>query len=304
MEIQLIKKKLQNRLKKLISNPDMFVIYIESKIVKKHLFKKYVQKSVGNGLQKLYFTISFDCDTEMDIKVIGGVVNRLLKMNITPVIAVPGELLLKGKEEYREVFTLGAEFLNHGYKTHSIKTKSGYESVLDYCELSEEDVEMDIVRGDQVIKEVFGKPAIGFRTPHFGNFQEKRQFELLYSKLNRMGYRYSTSTIPYFGLKMGAAYYVHGLIEIPVTGMISEPLRILDSFYFYDNENDCLREQDYRMGAVELVDFYKDNVKAGLINIYADPSQIYQSDGFFEFMNELNQIAINITYEKLLEEMK
>ena len=70
-------------------------------------------------LNQSYFILSFDCDTEEDIMVACDVHQRLKEIGITPVYAVPGELLKKGENVYRKLYETGAEFINHGGREHT-----------------------------------------------------------------------------------------------------------------------------------------------------------------------------------------
>lgn len=304
MDIEVFLKKIKNRTKKIISNPSMVYYYAESRNNKENMYQAYSEKSEVWGVDALYFAISFDCDTDKDIEVIGGIADRLQALNIDPVMAVPGELLKRGASEYKALLEQGAEFINHGYKTHSIKSETGYESVFDYYNIPLEAVEEDILKGDLTIKEVLGVDPVGFRTPHFGNFQGRRQLKHLWTILRRLDYKYSSSTIPFFAYTNGACFERNGIMEIPVTGLISEPLRIFDSFLFFDNENNCFDGERYAAEGIALADFWKQNVKTGLINIYVDPSQVYDSEGFFQVLEELNGIAENTTYSALMEKIK
>lgn len=297
-------KRIINRCKKILSEPKMLGIYIKSKLSKQRLYKQYSQSCARKGVQGRMFILSFDCDTLKDSEVIIDIINKLKVLRITPVLAVPGELLIQGSEQYKSALELGAQFINHGYKTHSIKTKDGYASVFDYYNISNEKVIEDIIKGHTAIKEVLGIEPKGFRTPHFGNFQKKKQFNLLYRTLKELKYDYSTSTIPYFAFEYGAVIEHDGILEVPVTGLVTEPLRVYDSFMFYDNERDCLNGSQYKSEGAQLVEFYKNHVENGIINIYVDPSQVYKNNEFFETMGLIREISENVTYDRLIKNQK
>lgn len=303
MDFKILGKQIKNRAGKLLGHPDMLGIYIKSHRGDGSLLWEYSRKSKACGVEKRYFILSFDCDTLGDIKVAGEITDRLFEMGITPVMAVPGELLLRGQDAYRSIFEKGAEFLNHGYKTHSVKTARGYDSTYDYKDVSFEEVREDVTKGDATLRDVLGAEPTGFRTPHFGNFQKKRQLAFLYGVLKKLGYTVSTSTIPYFGLTKGAAYRAGELLEVPISGMASEPLRIFDSFFYFDGERDALRAQDYRREGFAMAEAFEKHVENGIINIYADPSQVYGNEEFFEVMQAFSRVAENTTYSNLAKEI-
>ncbi len=303
MNYDILKKQIKNRVGKILSHPDMLGIYLKSHSSDGRLLREYSERSAKNGIKKRYFVISFDCDTLGDIKVAGEITDRLFGMGIVPVMAVPGELLMQGQDVYRAIYDKGAEFLNHGYKTHSVKTAEGYDSTYDYKDVSFAEVKEDVVKGHKTIEEILGAAPNGFRTPHFGNFQKKKQLEFLYGVLKSLNYSYSTSTIPYFGLKRGAAYKTGGLLEIPISGMAGEPLRIFDSIFYFDGETDALRAEEYKEEGFAIADSYEKYTNSCIINIYADPSQIYGNEEFFSVMEKMSKVAENITYGKLAEEI-
>lgn len=296
--------KVKNRVSKIISEPKMLFVYIRSKLAKEKLYKELENKNTKSGISELFFILSFDCDTRKDIEVIKDVIEKLHVINIKPVLAVPGELLIEGKQVYTTLLDYGVEFINHGYKSHSEKTTKGYISTFDYKDISFDEVADDIKRGDSALKEVLDVQVNGFRTPHFGNFQKKQQLSFLYEVISSLGYKYSTSTIPYFAFKNGSIFKQSDLFEIPVTGLISEPLRIFDSFLFYNNSENSLDSNAYSKEANLLIDFYKTNVNNGIINIYVDPSQIYSSEAFFDAMKTLTKFTHNVTYSELIAEIE
>ncbi|MGB3368600.1 MAG: hypothetical protein WBA54_13985 [Acidaminobacteraceae bacterium] len=292
------------RLKKIISQPSMLYFYALSKTNKVKLFKLVSDKLEDQNISGLKFVLSFDCDTDLDIEVVEDVNNRLIESGVHAVYAVPGELLIKGKSVYKILMNSGCEFINHGYRIHTIKDESGkYASVFDYHLVSEDEVVEDIVLGDKVLKDEFNYKPRGFRTPHFGSYQTRAQLKLLYKTLEEKEYTFSTSTIPHFGFKNGMVYKEGNLIEFPISGMISEPLRIFDSFLFYNQINAKFDEDKYYEEGLKILEFYKANPNlSGVINIYADPSQIYESHKFFKLMKEFAQIGENKNYSEILDE--
>ena len=297
-------KRLIRRISRIADEPIMFFYYAASKIAKGKLFNLYSRKSNLQGFSALKFVISFDCDTLQDIQVVEEVNRKLTDLGITPVYAVPGELLLEGREVYRRVLDTGAEFINHGYRIHSVREGNQYQSSFDYKDISFSEAEADIIQGHKAVMQSLGISPRGFRTPHFGNFQKRSQLKCLHNVLKSLSYDYSTSTIPYFGFRYGAYFKRFEITEIPVSGLMSEPLRIYDSFLFFDNCSGKLNGERYYQEGLKIAKYYRDNVKYGLINIYADPSQIYDCDKFFRVMKEFSEFALCTTYSKLVDEIE
>lgn len=214
-----------------LNNPVNFGLHALSKVAPAKLTQRYLSLCEQSGLKRPAFLLSFDCDTKKDIRVVRDVHNRLADIGVTPVYAVPGQLLEAGAEVYRDIADQGAEFINHGYFEHSHLSADEmiYESSYFYDELTPEKIREDILLGDKAVKDIIGTAPKGFRTPHFGTFQSKTDLAFLHDVLTELGYNFSTSTAPSAGIKWGPASKRFGLTEFPVTGCPSAPFRILDS---------------------------------------------------------------------------
>ena len=268
------------------------------------LWRRYGRLTSAAGIDKLYFVLSFDCDTEDDIRVVGDVDARLRDVGVSPVYAVPGELLQKGEKIYSGIAASGGEFINHGYRDHTYFDieRGRYASCFFYDQLSLDVVREDIVRGDHNLRTTLGVAPKGFRAPHFGTFQKPRQLRFQHSVLQELGYSFSTSTLPLYAYRFGPAFREFGVLELPVSGMGSMPLRILDSWT-------CFAAPERRFGPK---DFVREGRLAGerfgalgvgLLNFYADPSHIHDRHEFFEVASYWAKIAKSVTYGQLLAEL-
>jgi hypothetical protein len=155
-----------------------------------------------------------------------------------------------------------------------------------------------VTGGDKDVTDVIGVKPKGFRTPHFGTYQTESQLRFLHRMLERLGYVYSTSTTPGFGLCYGPAFHRYGLIEVPVSGRGDRPFDILDSWSCFAAPGRTLGPQDYQRGALAMAERLSGG--AGLLNYYCDPSHIHDQPIFFETMRELVKLAKPISYGKLL----
>jgi hypothetical protein len=263
----------------------------------------YRGHAVRSGLDRLYLVLSFDCDTPEDIEVAWDVHQRLRDFGICASYAVPGELLVQGESVYRRIAGTGAEFLNHGGRSHTyFDTAQGrYRSNFFYDQQSRDVLETDIVEGDRLVTQVIGRKPEGFRTPHFGTFQQREQLLFLYSVLTRLGYRFSSSTTPLAGLRFGPAFAKLGLMEFPVSGQGDDPLSILDSWGCFHAPDRVMTAEDYRRKALMLAGHL--NGGPGILNFYADPCHIAHEPIFFETMSELAKMAQPTRYRNLMERL-
>ncbi len=270
------------------------------------LFLRLQRLARQQGLKRSYFILSLDCDTDLDLEVIAQVHDGLKKVGIMPVYAVPGEQLEAGAEAYRSIAASGAEFINHGYYRHCYYDSESriYRSTFFYDQMDREKVEDDIQRGHNAHLSILGKAPRGFRTPHFGSFQGPGNLRFLHGTLQNMGYLYSSSTLPLYGFRWGPVRQVKdSFYEIPVSGSFDNPGYVLDSWGFRYAPGRRYSEKDYLIQFEKMASLFQKPGALGLMNCYADPSQVYDWPDFFECMKLVAPIAVN-SYEHLLKDLR
>lgn len=265
------------------------------------LLNRLERLGAAGGLARPSFILSFDCDTDRDIELSWAVHSRLLDSGITPVYAVPGEILEHGADTWRRIASTGAEFINHGYRRHTAYRDGEYVSNLFYDQMSAAEIEADIVQGHASVERVVGRPPEGFRVPHFGTFSSDSELRQLHDILRRLGYRFSTSSTPYIAFRYGPVTQRFGLPELPVTGCVDYPLVILDSYTFRFAEN-RLRAEDYLAQVEQWVSLLTGG-HTFFVNLYADPSQVADWPEFFAAMKRLAPFA-RPSYRTVLDELK
>lgn len=292
-------------LRKVLTDPIGTAYILQEKVACNKLYDRYAVLAKRAGIDRPYFILSFDCDTTDDISVAWDIHSRLLNMGVRPVYAVPGEILKKGEPVFRRILESGGEFINHGYTEHTYfdTARDRYASCFFYDELTLNAVRDDIVRGDECLREVLGITPKGFRTPHFGTFQRPHQLRFLHDTLKELGYLFSTSTTPLYAYRLGPLFRNFGVCEIPVSGMGTSPLTILDTWGCFAAPNRTLSQEDYRREG-KLAGEILGNMGTGIMNYYADPSHIHESEIFFETVGQWLAVAQSVTYGELLENLK
>jgi hypothetical protein len=291
-----------NRIARLLSDPYRLLYAARAKADEGGLYRRYQRFAEAQGFRDLYFVLSFDCDTREDADSVLRVHDRLRGMGVSPVYAVPGEILSKGERVYRTIAETGGDFINHGYRDHTFfdKDKGRYASCFFYDEQPLDTVRSDIVNGDRHLRETLGVAPCGFRAPHFGTFQKPAQLNFQHAVLKELGYAFSTSTLPIYAYRFGPAFRRFGLIELPVSGMGSMPLRILDSWTCFEAPNRRFDEKDFAREGRLAADRFK-GLGIGLLNFYADPSHVHDQPEFFDTVAHWARIAKPVTYNQLLE---
>jgi hypothetical protein len=264
------------------------------------LVHRFAQACATAGLKRPAFILSFDCDTDDDIGVGWDVHRRLVETGIRPVYAVPGENLERGSELWSRIAGTGSEFLNHGYREHTVRRGGRYVSTVFYHQLSRSQIKDDIVRGHDMVTKIIGRTPHGFRTPHFGLFASTTDLRFLHSVLQKMNYRFSTSTLPKVALRSGPFTQRYGITELPVTGCPDYPLAVLDSYSFRFAGNGLGAE-----GYIAQMKIWFELLERGtplFINIYADPSQVADWPEFFTVVAKMAPFA-RTSYDDILDEV-
>ncbi len=265
------------------------------------LWQRYGQRARRAGLDRLYFVLSFDCDTREDARVVERLDERLRRMGARPVYAVPGRLLEADEPVYRRLAARGAEFVNHGFAVHTFydTRRKVYASCFFYHQQSREVVRRDIEQGHQVLASVLGTDPQGFRAPHFGTFRAPSQLRFVHQTLAALGYRFSSSTLPYQAFARAPLFTDYGLVEIPVSGMGDAPLAILDSWSCFAAPGRQRTAADYLHQAASAARRYQ-AVGAGVLNYYVDPLHVHDQEAFFRAVAGWLRVAVPVTYGGLL----
>ena len=268
------------------------------------VFQRYAALCRASGVDRLYLVVSFDCDTPEDLQVVEAVCGRLADLQIPPVLAIPGELMRQGAEVCRRLASAGAEFLNHGNVQHTRfdQALGTYRSCFFYDQLPADVVRRDIVGGDAAVRDVVGRPAAGFRAPHFGTCQSPHQLRFLHGVLRELGCRLSSSTTPLYGWRYGPVFNRFGVWEVPVAGMGTRPTSVLDTWSCFAAPERRLTPDDYVREAEALL---AQLVRAGcgVLNCYADPIHIHREERFFDVLRRWSAVAQAVTYTGLLERL-
>ena len=283
----------------LARDPVLGAFVLRSKVAPGGLIGRLSRLTREAGIATPRFLLSFDCDTDLDIEVVEAVHDKLGRIGIKPVYAVPGELLERGRHAYGRIARSGAEFINHGWAEHTRLDRATkvYDSFLFYDRQPRDWVVEDIRRGHASVAEVTGREPTGFRTPHFGSFQRNEELAFLHGELAALGYRFSTSTVPFWGLRYGPVVRQFALPELPVSGTFERPLDILDTW-----THRCLGERGGEAGYARQCGLYRDYMASGrplLVNVYGDPSQVYDWSGFFDAVGQLAPWAVSSYAEAL-----
>ncbi|MBF0142452.1 MAG: hypothetical protein HQL57_01765 [Magnetococcales bacterium] len=244
---------------------------------------------LGNERERI-FLLSFDCDNPEDIPAIEGLRPLLKELAVTATLAVPGEILRRGRDTFRRLRDEGHEFLGHGERQHAAIRDGHYVSTLFYHQLDDGALAEDIAQGMNTCRNILGTPLRGFRIPHFGHSNHPRELDRCYRHLPTHGVEFSSSLMPIFAIRHGPLLRVApGLWELPVSPSFERPLQVFDTFAFgFDHRQPGPRFADYAEtfarltggegpspGTPEGENSHAASRERGMpiLNLYCDPSQ-------------------------------
>jgi len=275
------------QISKAINDPSLIQTWLMAKLASSRCTNKLIENCKTAGFKKPCFLLSFDCDLDSDSTVVTAIHTQLMSRGIYPLYAVPGEILGSSATIYRDLAQDGSIFINHGFKRHAVP-KNGIPSRIGsyfYENLSRSEWQKDIKLGHEAIADIIGQPPDTFRTPHFGSFESPRNLNDLWTFLASKSYSFSSSTRPLFGLRYGPFFNRFGVTEFPLSGCLSQPEQILDSWGLVGQ---TISGHDRLTGELQK---YLSLMRSGhpvLLNIYMDPGDIADNP---EIINTLGNFA-------------
>jgi hypothetical protein len=268
------------------------------------VWSRYGRRARAAGFDRLYLVLSFDCDTPEDAEAAARVHAWLRARGIKATYAVPGAQLEQHAATYRRIADEGGRFINHGALPHAEWRGTRYWSVTFYHEMPDGEVVEDITRGHEIVTRTIGTAPSGFRAPHFGLYQKPRQLRVMHGALRALGYRYSTSTLPAFGIARGPVSRINGIVEVPVSGSWDSPLLVLDSWgRIMSPERPEIRD-DYADAFIETVDRLTDAGVVGVLNYYVDPAHVHRREPFYRAIaHAIDRGLVAVDYDDLLDQV-
>ncbi len=257
---------------------------------RKSIYSQNLKDWCKKNLDHSIFIISFDFETQRDIETIRKLTRQLNFSRIKPFYAIPGELIESNIDVLKSLsndFT----FVNHGYKVHTEycrKEKKNFSTIL-YSKLKNNDIRSDIKKAHEVIKSNFGIDCKLFRTPHFGEFCEKRNMDIVYETLKNLDYKFSFSTTPIYSLLKKPIFNEMDITEIPCNAYLDNPSQIIDSWS--SNVDLSITPKVMLEGIKSYLFFMKENKL--LLNVYFDPVDIVDNKEFFSVISNFAQYQRN-----------
>ena len=277
-------------------NIPKFFFKIVLKFYKKFYFLNNIRWAQKN-LDSSVFFVSFDFETQKDINLIEVLTNKLIKSDIIPYYAVPGELIKENKEIFRKI-SKKCIIINHGYKVHTEfdKIQNKNKSIISYCDFNKNEIVKDITEGHEAIKNFCNQVPKIFRTPHFGEYSENKSLDFIHNILNDLNYAYSSSTAPIYSLIKSPIFKNKNISEMCSSAFIEDPFQIIDSWSIMHsnlNYHNLFAEFKKTLNIMEAYKFF--------FNVYFDPSDIIEENIFFEHLSYFSKFQKRIENIKIIK---
>lgn len=238
-----------------------------------------------NGKQSC-FTLSFDCDHTEDIQALPSLLEILRLYPFKASFACIGKFIERYPAPHRMIVEAGHEILNHTYSHPDSEELNPNHK---FNELSVEQQTKEIEECDRISKAILGYSPTGFRTPHFGNLHT----ESVYSILEKLGYRYSSSTPITKSPSFGLPFLKQEIWEFPVSACPRHPFGVFDTWHSLQRgrKRHVKKREFYRLFR-ELIDLGIDT--NSYINVYLDPQDVVGLKDFSHMLDYLRQKESNI----------
>ncbi|NTV23208.1 MAG: polysaccharide deacetylase family protein [Nanoarchaeota archaeon] len=140
-----------------------------------------IQKNIWGS--EFAAALSFDIDYQEDELALPQIVREMKEELVTGSFACIGKHVEERKNKY--LCLAGHEIINHSYSHpfHKIINRREWYS------LDEDQTYQEIAKAHNILQKELGYSCVGFRTPHFDQFNEKNTF----TALRRLHYRYDSS---------------------------------------------------------------------------------------------------------------
>mgnify|MGYP001290122172 FL=1 len=254
-------------------------------------------KWAQENLESSVFFVSFDFETQKDVDLIERLTNKLLKSNIIPYYAIPGELIKENKKVFRKI-SKKCTIINHGYKIHTEfdKILNKNKSICSYCDFTKNEITKDVTDGHEAIKNFCNQVPKIFRAPHFGEYSENKSLDFIYNILDDLNYTYSSSTTPIYSLINSPIFKNKNILEMCSSSFIENPLQIIDSWSISNsnlNFHNLFGEFKKTLKLMQTSKFF--------FNVYFDPSDIINENIFFEHLSFLSKFQKRIENIKIIK---
>ncbi len=254
------------------------------------LWHMYLKKRRKLGSFGATITISFDLDYPEDYDRLPYLLDILESYNLKGSFAVIGKFIEMYPALHNKIIENDHEIINHSYShPDGYFVRNKY-----FNKLSKSEIKEEIEKMHNVCKEILEYEPLGFRTPHFGELNSKKVYEVL----EELGYMYSSSTnltstqsygLPYYPSmkdfrKRGYPHF--NIVELPLFSCPEHFFSVFDTWHCYRTKAHAKEGEFTKLfiKTIEIAKKYKIYV-----NLYFDPRDLNK-----EFEESLECIDVKV----------
>jgi len=245
---------------------------------------------------KVYSTLSFDCDSIKDVMSIPSLIDELLSYDFKVSFACVGKLIEEYPVEHKKIVNESYEIINHTY-SHPISEELNNPQRFDKMPFQKQKAE--ITSCHNVSKTILGYEPMGFRVPHFSV-----QFtSSIYPILKEVGYVYSSSVLAIKAPSPGIPYVAVGrIVEFPLITCPRHPFQAFDTFHAFRSRMTKHKSEEFYQLFCEIVQFCLK--KRIYLNFYFDPQDVVTFKRFKDCLELLSDKNLCVkTYGDLISKV-
>lgn len=270
------------------------------------LVRSILQQNLQNRprwSRKACLTLSFDCDYEADVAAFATLLPILKRYQLKTSFACVGNWIERFPAAHLKILEDGHEIVNHTYShpdNEILNPGRKFRTLPAHEKLDE------IVRCHEVCQKILNYEPVGCRIPHFRNLFTPE----IYGLLQKVGYRYSSSTWLTNTTSAGRPFQpVPGIWEFPLSTCPRHPFTVFDTWHSFNSPRLAYRLVHRTVD--EYIHLFKKLIDWGIetgsyINIYLDPLDIPRMERFEEICDFIQTKADQLcvaTYADLVTEL-
>lgn len=248
-------------------------------------------------IKKSVICLSYDPDEIKDLDKIPDLLAWLKKRKLKASFAAIGKHIEERPELFRKILAEGHEIINH---TYSHPDNPELNPNKHFHKISKKERFEEIKKCHDAAKKLLGYEMKGFRIPHFGN----QYIDDIYPMLEKLGYRFSSSTVAIRTNSAGQPYKVGKIWELPMVCCPTHPFCIFDTSHAFRAKLVKHEPKEY----IKTFDsFLKEGVKEKMfLNFYQDPQDLHRFDyeALLDSVKRIEKKAKTRTYEEIVDELE
>jgi hypothetical protein len=132
---------------------------------------------------------------------------------------------------------------------------------------------------------------MGFRTPHFGTFQQPDQINGLYKLLKKHNFRYSSSVLMWYAHRQQRfAEPTASFWEFPISARVGPPISLIDSWNMIIKDHQRNRTARLKEAWDQALAVAMSSSRPTYLNVYFDPAHVVNYRPFESMLKKISEL--------------